>query len=253
MTTVAIIQARIGSTRLPGKVLLKLGKKRVLRWVYEAAAAADGIDTVVVATPDLVIEQWCQEKGIMCIRGSERDVLHRYVVAAGFLQPDVIVRLTADCPFLDCQVISEVVRLRKTSNSMYAAASGYPDGLDTECFMVEALHEANAHARSYYDREHVTPYIRHTAMERKSWAISCCPLGNLGYERWTLDTEDDFSFLKAVAAQFTGQPAYTTILQILDEQPHLRQINAPRAMGLDEAITQTIRDDGLVHAPHFPR
>jgi glutamate-1-semialdehyde 2,1-aminomutase len=222
-STVAIIQARIGSKRLPGKTLLKLAGKPVLQWVVEAAKRVPNIDVVVVATPDALIEQWCKDEHISIVRGPEDDVLGRYATVARKYGADVVVRLTADCPFLDSAVISDVVRLREMRDARYARAWGYPDGLDVECFTTEVLLEAAAKAVRIYDREHVTPYIQSTSIKR--WADALCPLGDMSKERWTLDTEADFSFCARVAEHLRGVPSYQAILYILDQYPRLREIN----------------------------
>src|SRR5713226_40194 len=149
LRTVAICQARMGSTRIPGKVLMPLGGKPVLQWTYDAVKKADGIDEVVIATSTLpqddAIARYCALNNINCFRGSESDVLDRFYQCAIAYAADIVLRLTCDCPFLDHNVITEVVRLRAMHEASYASnidPPTYPDGLDVECFTFDALSRA---------------------------------------------------------------------------------------------------------------
>src|SRR5258705_9002817 len=166
MKTVAIIQARIGSTRLPGKVLMPLSGHPVLEWCIRAARAAPGVDEVWIATSTLpaddVIVKWCEDHDIDCWRGSETDVLDRFIGCADAAQADVILRITADCPFIDPQVIGAVARLQRQTSAAYCSNVSprtYPDGLDVEAFTREALACANGEADRQIDRECVTTWI----------------------------------------------------------------------------------------------
>jgi spore coat polysaccharide biosynthesis protein SpsF (cytidylyltransferase family) len=214
MKTVAIIQARLGSSRLPGKVFLRLNGKPVLQWVVEAAKRAIGVDDVMVATPDIAITQWCAEHGVWCVRGSEHDVLARYRQAAVAANAHTIVRLTADCPFLDDRVISDVLMLRERQAADYATTQFYPDGLDVECFTANTLFRAATEDMSDYGREHVTTLMRiHDSFRR---AYLACPLGDLSNCRWTLDTEEDFRFCEDIARGLGDMvPSYQAILHVL--------------------------------------
>jgi glutamate-1-semialdehyde 2,1-aminomutase len=154
----------MGSTRLPGKVLMDLGGKPVLQWVIEAAQKVRAVDDVIVATPDREIADWCNKQDTEWFLGMERDVLQRVYLCAKRNKADIIVRLTGDCPLLDPMVIAKVVALRVRSRTHYAsnvAPPTYPDGLDCEAMTIAALQEANAaYDTNAYDREHVTPWIR---------------------------------------------------------------------------------------------
>lgn len=160
MKVVAVIQARMGSTRLPGKVLMDLGGHPVLEWCERAARAAPGVDEVWVATSNLpaddVISNWCTDGAIPCWRGSETDVLSRFVGAAEASQADVILRLTGDCPFLDPQVIGGVVWLLKATGCEFASNVSprtYPDGLDVQVFTRDLLVDAACSATRQIDRD----------------------------------------------------------------------------------------------------
>jgi glutamate-1-semialdehyde 2,1-aminomutase/spore coat polysaccharide biosynthesis protein SpsF len=189
MKTVAIVQARMGSTRLPGKVLLDLAGQPVLAWVVRASRAALGIDAVWVATStaaaDDAVATWCAANAVPCHRGSERDVLDRYAGAARDSSADVVVRLTADCPLLDPAVVAQTVRLRAVTNAAYASnvdPPTWPDGLDCEVMTAEALFTAANEAMRDIDREHVTPFIRNNRA-RFSAETLIAPLPNLAAER----------------------------------------------------------------------
>lgn len=232
MKTLAIVQARMGSTRLPGKVMKDLDGYPILWWPYMAATNAKGVDQVIIATSvleqDNVIAEWCENEGITCWRGCEDDVLDRFYTCAKAHSAGVILRLTGDCPFLDPQIITEVVQLRKRTGVDYACnvdPPTYPDGLDVECLTYYALGSAWREATSKTDRDCVTQFISRNRHRFKA-ANLICPLPGLHQERWVLDTEDDYNFCRAIAARLeVDQPHYTDILAILDKEPDLRKIN----------------------------
>src|SRR5437879_3478628 len=229
--TVAIIQARMGSTRFPGKVLKPLGDRHdpVLRWVYEAAEHARGIDKIVVATSTLTaddeIVRYCEKNRMEVFRGDELDVLDRFYQCALLHKANTVVRLTADCPFLDSNVISDVVRLRKMTNAEYASnidPATYPDGLDVECFSFPALVCAHMEATRASDRDCVPQFISRNR-DRFPAANLTCPLPDLAKERWVLDTEEDYEFCQNVARGLKYYPrTYQTILEILERRPEYR-------------------------------
>src|SRR5882762_3160543 len=161
MKVVAIIQARMGSTRLPGKVMMPLDTFPVLAWCVRAARAAPGIDEVWVATSTLpaddAITSWCRDHDIDFWRGSETDVLGRfYDCTMPLAGEDIILRLTGDCPFLDPQVIGSIVRLIKQKGADYCSNVSprtYPDGLDVEAFTMNTLAFADREATRPIDRD----------------------------------------------------------------------------------------------------
>jgi len=167
MNRIAIIQARMGSHRLPGKVLMELGDRPALAWTVSAARCIPGIGGVVVATGDDSsndpIASWCAENDVDVHRGPEGDVLARFAGAARAAQADIVMRLTADCPLLDPEVCGQVLMLLEMGNVDYASnvdPASWPDGLDCEAFPAEALFLADAEAQRPHEREHVTPSIR---------------------------------------------------------------------------------------------
>jgi glutamate-1-semialdehyde 2,1-aminomutase len=232
MTTVAVIQARMGSTRLPGKVLEDVGGRPLLARVVERARRARRLDAVMVATTtaaaDDAVAAWCAGAGVPCFRGSEEDVLDRYVGAAREADADVVVRLTADCPLLDPAVVDEVVAAYHSEPCDYATnvlEPTYPDGLDTEVFSRAALERAAAEARLPSEREHVTPYIRnHPAQFRLRSVRGECDLSAL---RWTVDDPRDLELVRAVYARLgDAEFGMSDVLALLDEQPELGAVNA---------------------------
>lgn len=233
MAVVAIIQARMGSTRLPGKVLADLGGKPVLQWVVDAAAAIPGNDRVVVATStaaaDDAIADWCGSHDFEVFRGHEDDVLDRFAGASRLAGADVVIRVTADCPLLDPIEAGKVVEQVKAGSLDYASNNDpptYPDGLDCEAFTRAALEDAASRARRPSEREHVTLYMRDPANGFRLGGVRC-PLGDLSGERWTLDTSADLAFLRAVVGGLPAgrPPRLEEVLGVLDRAPELRRLN----------------------------
>jgi spore coat polysaccharide biosynthesis protein SpsF len=232
MKTVAIIQARMTSTRLPGKVLAEVAGKPMLYLVVSRAQHTRTLDLTVVATSDRptddVLAKFCSEAKISCFRGSEDDVLDRYYQAAKQFKADVIVRLTADCPLLDPVVIDRVVHVFESGSYDYVSNTirpTYPDGLDTEVFLYRALERAWRGARLKSEREHVTPYIwRQPTLFRLFNVEHAEDLSSL---RWTVDEPQDLEFVRAVYSYF-GSSSFgmIEILDLLRERPELSRINA---------------------------
>jgi len=235
MKVVSVIQARIGSTRLPGKVLMPLGHHPVLEWCHRACAAAPGVDEVWIATSTLladdVIADFCDDHGFFCWRGSETDVLSRFVGCANASGADVLLRLTGDCPFLDPQVIGAVVRLQKQTGAAFVtnvSPRTYPDGLDVQAFTYEALAAADAEATRPLDRDGVCTWIERNRSRFPAETV-INPIPGLQDERWVLDTADDYDFCKAIASLWPwdkGPPSQLDMLGLLDEHPTLRQLNS---------------------------
>lgn len=232
MKTVAIVQARMGSTRVPGKVMRLLNGEPVLQWAIDAVRMAPGIDEVVLATSTLeaddVIAKYCSEVNVTCFRGSESDVLDRFYECAKALKADIALRLTADCPFLDPVIIGEVIKLREMTNADYASncyPPTYPDGLDTECFTFAALEASWREATSPIDRDCLTQFIVRNRHRFKVVNLTC-PLPGLIKERWVLDTEKDWEFCQKVAEGDCHANSYVDLLRFLDKNPHIRALNA---------------------------
>jgi spore coat polysaccharide biosynthesis protein SpsF len=200
--TVAVIQARMGSSRLPGKVLMPLLGTPMLSRVVDRTRRARLVDDVVVATTNLpaddAIAQLAASSGWGIVRGSETDLLERYLAAASAHEADVVVRITSDCPLIDPDLVDDVVRARADSGADYAANNleprSYPRGLDTEVFTRAALERAGLEDSMPASREHATPYIyRHPEIFRLLRVASSEDAS--GY-RWCVDTPEDFELVR---------------------------------------------------------
>lgn len=239
MKTVAIIQARMGSTRLPGKVMLPLAGRSVLSHVISRVNACSLVDEVVVATTvhgqDDTIAGEAANCGAGCFRGSEDDVLDRYCRAAQESSAGIVVRITSDCPLMDPAVLGSMLerfaRLRddgvKVDYLSNTITRTYPRGLDAEIFTAPALARAGREATLPAEREHVTPYIRHHPELFTLFPFTEGP-GD-GSSRWTLDTEDDYRFIQVVFEELYREGeafGMEDVLALLKENPDLTLINA---------------------------
>jgi spore coat polysaccharide biosynthesis protein SpsF len=234
---IAIIQARMGSSRLPGKVLTDIGGKPMLARVVLRARRASVLDQVIIATTtepsDDPIEAYCLSAGFPCFRGDPYDVLDRYYQAAKRYQADPIVRITADCPLIDPGEIDRTVWAFFAQNVDFAAnrlppplRRTTPIGMDTEVVRFAALARAWREADAKYAREHVMPYLYEEPGRFKTLLINHEP--DLGYLRLTVDTPLDLALVREIYAAFGDRDDFTLvdILRLLDEKPHLIAINA---------------------------
>lgn len=233
--TVAIIQARMGSTRLPGKVMKDLFGQTVLAHDIERVKQAKKVDAIVVATTIAETDDLIAAEALKCgakvFRGSEEDVLSRYYFAATENRADIIVRITSDCPLVDPQVIDEVVTFYKKNDYDIVTNAGnnldnrtYPRGLDIEVFSYLMLQEAYNHAKEKYQREHVTPYIYENA-KRVFYYKNIADYSNY---RWTLDTEEDWQLIKKLyELLYHGKHDFylADILIAMEQYPDLYKIN----------------------------
>ncbi len=229
---VAIVQARMSSTRLPGKVLAEVAGRPMLWHVVNRVSRARWIKRVIVATSenpaDDSIARFCAQEGIACSRGSETDVLDRYYQAAREYSADVVVRITADCPLIDPVVVDRVVQSFFDKGCDYISNAlhyTYPDGLDTEVFSFAALRQAWQEATRASEREHVTPYLRagkfRIANVENDVKISR-PL------RWTVDEPSDLDFVRRVFAAFSGKKDFgmEDVLDYLNMNPTIQELNS---------------------------
>ncbi len=242
MNIVAIIQARMSSSRLPGKVMKKLGNKFVLEHVVTRLKYSSLINKIVVATSidisDNVIEAWCKVNSTLCYRGSLHDVLDRYFQAANFYNADAIVRITADCPLIDPFIVDEVIKnFINGKFDFYCLSGEFPDGLDCSVFSMSAIRRAWNDAKLPSEREHVGPYIeKHPEIFKLGGLEKFSGLYNY---RWTLDDENDLHFLEKIFFKLSpacnGIILTDDILNLLKLEPDLMQINS-----------NTIRNEGYL-------
>lgn len=246
----AVIQARMSSTRLPGKVLMEIGGKPALYHVVNRVRKAAAIDRVIVAASrnpaDDSLQSYCETLDVVCFRGDENDVLDRFYQAAVQYPAGVIVRITADCPLLDPSVTDRVVQAFLDERCDYASNTlicTYPDGLDVEVFTFQALERAWREARLLSEREHVTPYIKkHPEIFRLKNVKHDCDLSSL---RWTLDEPADLEFIRAVydgaSREFFGMEE---ILSWLQSHPELGRIN--QGIQRNEGYQKSLREDRII-------
>jgi spore coat polysaccharide biosynthesis protein SpsF len=228
----AVVQARAGSSRLPGKVLRPLAGTPVLGWVVRAARAAAGVDGVVVATSadpgDDAVAEAGRALGVPVVRGPEDDVLSRFLLAVDEHPCDAVVRLTADCPLLDPALIGQVVALWRAAPELdYVATTlvrTLPRGLDVELATADALRRVAATATGH-DRVHVTSGLyADPAAYRLTGVVVSPPADDL---RVTLDTADDAALLEAVATELGDRPpAWRDVVALLRARPDLVGLNA---------------------------
>ncbi|HVV85917.1 MAG TPA: glycosyltransferase family protein [Kofleriaceae bacterium] len=231
----AIVQARMGSQRLPGKVLAAIDRAPMLAHVVERAAACAAVDQVVIATGDGAdddpIAVVARSLGVSCWRGSRHDVLARYRGAADASGADVVVRLTADCPLLDPAVIGDVVAALVDGPDPCDYASNtfvrtFPRGLDAEACWIDTLHRLDRLARAPHHREHVTALVH----DRPDWFVTASVEGPVDASdlRLTVDTEADLELVRLIHARLAPSPTtpHAAIVALLRREPALVAINA---------------------------
>ncbi len=230
---VGIIQARMGSTRLPGKVLLDLCGETVLAKVVRRLSRASRIERMVVATTtscaDAAVVGESRRLGVEYFRGSEDDVLDRYCRAAKAFSAEAVVRITCDCPLIDPTLVDEVIRQFSDQNADFACnvlPRMYPRGLDTEVFTNAALDKASKLADLPHQREHVTPLF----YERRDLFRFVAVPGELDYSsyRWTLDTPEDLELIRAIYSYFNDRAdfGWREVLALMEQSPDLANLNA---------------------------
>lgn len=236
MKVVCIVQARVGSTRLPGKVLKKICDKTVLEHDIDRLRRIKNIDEIVIATTTLdkdnAIVSECERLGVKCFRGSEEDVLSRYYYAAKESNADVVVRITSDCPLIDPEVSENIIRFYLDNMGKYDYVSNtldrtYPRGLDTEVFSFRALEKAFVEASSDRDKEHVTPYIWDNPKTFKLYNYK--NIDDYSKYRWTLDTNEDFQLISQIYnyLYFKSENHFTMkdIIKLYEQHSQLEEIN----------------------------
>jgi spore coat polysaccharide biosynthesis protein SpsF len=232
LKVVAIIQARMGSTRLPGKVLKDLGGKTVLGRVVERLQRCKAIDELLVATTDRATDDAivaeCRRLPVAVSRGDQDDVLDRYFRAAQLAKAEVVVRITSDCPLIDPEVTDKTVIEFLGAKPDYASnvlKRTYPRGLDTEVMSLDALARTWRQAQRPFEREHVTPYIyQHPA---EFTLVSVGEDVDYSSHRWTVDTAEDLEFVRAVYARLGDDDEFTwrDVLDLLVRHPELVELN----------------------------
>ena len=244
MRTVAIIQARMGSERLPKKVLADIHGQPMLFWLLKRIKSVDSIDEIVVATTecssDDFLVQWLKNINVKFFRGSVDDVLHRYYETALKFNADIIVRITADDPLKDPSIISQAIQELKDNQLLDYCSNTieptYPEGLDIEVFKFTALKKCHFEAKLFSEREHVTPYIwknKHL-FNVKNFKYN----QDLSYWRWTVDKPEDLTFMRSIFEHFKEDPlvGFEKVVDYIKLNPYLLTINT----------MQTVRNEGYL-------
>lgn len=235
MTVNAIVQARCGSTRFPDKVFADIDGKPLLWHVVNRLTYAQTIDDIIIATTinprDDKIEEWCYKERVKCFRGSEEDVLNRYYSASAAFPSDIIVRVTADDPFKEPEVIDKVIRklindgLDLVTNNF---PPSFPEGLDCEAFTFRVLQIMENSTQDSFEREHVTQYIYHNPDKfRIGNVVSDHQLSSY---RWTIDNKEDYEMVKAIYENredsAEGILLMNEILDIIQRNKEIKSINS---------------------------
>ena len=253
MKYLVMIQARCGSTRLPNKVLKDLCGKPALQRMIERVQRSRLADEVMVVTSvnreNLPILALCASIGIRVGVGAEDDVLDRYYQTAKLIKPEYVIRLTADCPCFDAELLDLALQeMAEDTDYMGMTSESFADGLDLEIMKFSALERAWKEADHSFEREHVTQYIiRHPELFRLQNFES--PVGYFGDHRWTVDEPEDFELVKKVYEHFELELGrddfgYRDILDYLNSHPEIRELN--RMYTRNEGLAKSIREDRIV-------
>ena len=232
MKTIALVQARMGSTRLPNKVMEEITGKPMIQLLLERLSASKQIDQIVVASSDDerndVLQEFVEALGYQCSRGSENDVLCRYYEAAKAFSADVVVRITGDCPLVDARLVDACIEGFKKSDVDYFSniqPPTYPDGLDIEVFRFSSLEKAQNEAVTGFDREHVTPYLRNNNLFSKAELVS---EENYSELRWTVDEPQDLEVITRVFEYFSPNIMFSwkDVLELQETKPEFFSANS---------------------------
>jgi len=243
-----IIQARMGSTRLPGKVMRLLdGTNPSILFTIQQLKNCPNIDKIIVATTthseDDQIELFCKKIGIDVFRGNSDDVLLRYYDCAQSFSLDSIIRVTADCPLIDPSIVEKAISIFKNNNYDYVTNTyqrTYPDGNETELFSFSALQKANSLAKLPSEREHVTPFFKNNQNIFKIFNFE--HETNLSELRWTMDYEEDAVLISAIIKKIEKRPfTMNEILNVFETEPDLIKINEGHYP--NEAFAKSLKAD----------
>lgn len=234
MNIAAIVQARTGSTRLPNKVFLDLGGKPLIWHVFDRIKESRYINQFILATTDSTkddeLETWALNNKIQVFRGSEDDVLNRYCQAATFFNTDIIVRITADDPFKDVEIIDLVIEEVLNNNIDFAYNNNpvsYPEGMDVEVFKFDSLVFANKNCKSSFEREHVTQFFHKnkSLFSHKNIYYH----RDISHLRWTIDTIQDYKMVELIYGKLFNENktfGFVEILNFIESNPEVAIINA---------------------------
>jgi len=258
---VATIQARLGSTRLPGKVLRSVGGRPLLAWILDRLGAARELDGIVIATStapaDDALEAFAAEHGVACVRGSEDDVVARLLGAAARWSADAVARITGDCPLVDPGIVDDVVRAFRAraweldyAGNVYP--STFPHGLDVEVYTRRLLERLDCEIDDPFYRDWFSAYVREHA-DRFTWVNVTCADARPGLRalRWTVDHPEDLRFVDEIFRRLgEGGRVFGMgeVLALLEREPALREINrhledVTGARGIRSATYHRLREE----------
>lgn len=233
-SVICISQARMTSTRLPGKILKTVCGRTLLDYHVSRLLRSQAIDRFVIATTvnstDDPVEKFCRDKGISCVRGSEDDVLARYYQAVKEYPADIIVRVTSDCPLIDPVLVDQVISYFLKYQDQYDYVSlgngHFPRGLGVEVFSFEALEKAYTQGHETHQREHVTPYIYREGSEFRCGTFPSHEKS--GHHRWCVDEPADFELVSNILTTFEGRDDFSwrDCLALFDKNPEWLNINS---------------------------
>ena len=243
-----IIQARMGSSRLPNKTMKLIDKKiPMLEQVINQIKFCKEIDKIVVATTtnkeDDEIFDFVTKLEIPCFRGSEKDLLDRYYMCAKNFSFKTIVRITSDCPLIDPEITDQIVSEFKSNEYDFTSNTikrTYPRGLDVEVFSFTALEESWKNARLPSEREHVTPYIKKS--DNQYLCLNIENANDLSHLRLTVDREEDFKLIQIILAKISTRPILMhDIIKLLKRRPELSEIN--KKINSEEGYLRSLKED----------
>ena len=252
MKYIAMIQARCGSSRLPNKVLRDIAGKSDLQWVIERVKRSKNVDEVMVVTSieknNLPLICLCAEMNIRVFAGSENDVLDRYYQAAKLLNPEYVVRITADCPLFDWRYLDMAIeQLENGTDYLAELTESFPDGLDIEIISFSALKNIWKEASLSSEREHVTLYIKNHPEQFMIQNLEC-PITGISEKRWTLDQDEDYELISKLYDHFitNGKEDFVTedILEYLNLNPHLEDIN--KEIMRNEGLAKSLINERII-------
>lgn len=236
MITGIIVQARMTSTRLPGKILMPVLGKPLLEYQMERLLKVHNSDKIIVATTtnksDQPIVDLCQHLGIKVFRGSETDVLSRYYYAAQENELDVVVRVTSDCPLIDPNVVDDVISKFQMNSPSYDYVSNtlirtFPRGMDTEVFSYDLLKKAHIKAKKLHEREHVTPFFYQNPQLFR--LLNVTYREDESRHRWTVDTPEDFELIRRILETiYPVNPTFRLedVLKLMEMHPDWFELNS---------------------------
>jgi spore coat polysaccharide biosynthesis protein SpsF (cytidylyltransferase family) len=252
MRYLAMIQARVNSSRLKNKIFLEANQKPMLQHVIERVQQSKSVDEVMVVTSieksNLPVLSLCATLGVRVFVGSESDVLDRYYQAARILKPNYVIRITGDCPLFDGSLLdTAIMEMQEDTDYLGMLSETFADGLDLEIIKFSALKKAWTEARKQSEREHVTQYILHHP-DIFTLQDFISPIGYFGEKRWTLDELEDYKLILNIIDYFSAKKmpnfTYKDVLQYIDENPELNQINAKYSR--NEGLTKSLANDYVV-------